>query len=198
MAGWHPFVHHSSAGCSSFKTFPNSEGEKFYPTFSSNKNHQPTIRTAEGVCRPFWYAESSYGLCLFIASLIVEGWREESLPVKSRLSQWAMWVCVVCVCGGLRKNKQTCGGSGILCVGALSGSAGFSVWDSMCGMCKKLSQSANWVCKLEEWVNLWPDFGKFSRPHSQNPLTLQILPCVVFSGVTKLTKTTFLTHFSHV
>jgi len=69
--------------------------EKFYPTFSSNKNHQPTIRTAEGVCRPFWYAESSYGLHLFIASLIVEGWLEEGLPVKSRLSQWARWVCVV-------------------------------------------------------------------------------------------------------
>ena len=44
----------------------------------------------------------------------------------------------------------------------------------MCGMCKKLGQSANCVCKLEEWVNLWPDFGKFSRPdrskstHSSN------------------------------
>jgi len=151
MAGWHPFVHHSSAGCSSFKTFPNSEGEKFYPTFSSNKNLQPTIRTAEGVCRPFWYAESSYGLCLFIASLIVEGWLEEGLPVKSRLSQWARWVCVVwgCVVDLEKINKLA--------------------WrwerDFLCGTFVwwlwHVSQS---VCKLEEWVNLWPDLRKFSQP----------------------------------
>jgi hypothetical protein len=136
MAEWHPFVHYSSAGCSSFKTFPNSEeGEKFY---TSNKNHQPTIRTAEGVCRPFWYAESSYGICLFIAALIVEGWLEESLPVKSR---WSQCVLCVCVCVDWEKiNKLVW-------------------WERVfCGRPILNRPVVSRVCKLEEWVNPWLDW----------------------------------------
>ena len=67
--------------------------EKFYPTFSSNKNHQPTIRTAEGVCRPFWYAESSYP---FVYS-IIDCWRMTRRKSSSQVETESVGKVGVCL-----------------------------------------------------------------------------------------------------